>query len=115
MRIFGERLKARARELGLTDVEVARRAGLNDRRYAHYVSNAREPDLATLVRISRTLDTTPNDLLGISSTEIEPVDRQQLLSELMSVINSLSEDGVRIVIQQSAALIEYHRTSSNKD
>src|SRR3954469_16777595 len=94
MRIFGERLKARARELGLTDVEVARRAGLNDRRYAHYVTNAREPDLATLLRISRTLDTTPNDLLGLTPTDAELSDRQRLISELMSVINSLSEEGV---------------------
>ena len=64
----GNRLRARARALGLSDAEVARRAGLGGRRYAHYVADEREPDLATLVRISRILGTTPNDLLGIGET-----------------------------------------------
>jgi transcriptional regulator with XRE-family HTH domain len=39
--------------------------GLSERRYAHYVTGTREPDLATLVRIATILETTPNDLLGV--------------------------------------------------
>lgn len=77
---FGERLRARARGLGLSDAEVARRAGLGGRRYAHYVSNEREPDLATLVRIARALGTTPDDLLGIAEPgEGEPDPRRTRL------------------------------------
>jgi transcriptional regulator with XRE-family HTH domain len=61
---FGERLKRRAKELGLTDSEVARRLGMQQSRYSRYVLDAREPDLATLVKICRLLGTTPNALLG---------------------------------------------------
>jgi len=35
MDVFAKRLRTRARELGLSDAEVARRAGLTERRYGH--------------------------------------------------------------------------------
>ena len=64
MREVGEKLQARARELGLTDAEVARRLGLAQGRYSNYVNGNREPDLATLTRICRELAITPDQLLG---------------------------------------------------
>lgn len=48
----------------MSDAEVARRAGLTATRYGHYVSDYREPDLATFGRICGVLGTTPNDLLA---------------------------------------------------
>lgn len=64
---LGQRLKRRARELGLSDAEVARRAGLTTTRYGHYVSDYREPDLATLGRICVVLGTSPNDVLAFGA------------------------------------------------
>jgi transcriptional regulator with XRE-family HTH domain len=58
------RLRARARELSLTDAAVARLLGLSPSRYANYVQGTREPDYATLLRICAALRTTPNRLLG---------------------------------------------------
>jgi|AGTN01.1.fsa_nt_gi Helix-turn-helix. len=112
MQGFGDRLRERARLLGISDAEVARRVGLGERRYAHYVADTREPDLATLVRISRTLDVTPNELLGVTAEQREPGERERLVSELLSVVRSLSDDGLRIVIKQSAVLLDFHRTDS---
>ncbi|HZI75445.1 MAG TPA: helix-turn-helix transcriptional regulator [Gemmatimonadales bacterium] len=63
MEIFAQRIRERARELGLSDAEVARRAGLSERRYGYYSTGEREPNLATLVRICEVLAATPNDLL----------------------------------------------------
>ena len=60
----GGRLRARAVELGLSDAEVARRSGLTTTRYGHYVTDYREPDLATLVRICRVLGLRPDEALG---------------------------------------------------
>lgn len=60
----GSGLRSRALELRLSDAEVARRAGLTPTRYGHYVSDYREPDLATLVRICRVLGMRPNELLA---------------------------------------------------
>lgn len=61
---FATNLRTRAEELGLSNAEVARRAGLSERRYGNYVSGRREPDLATLVRIAQVLDSTPDQLLS---------------------------------------------------
>ena len=63
---WGERLKARARELGLTDAAVARALDVGQRRYSAYANETREPDFGTLVRICRVLRTTPDAVLGFS-------------------------------------------------
>ena len=76
MKGFGERLRARAKELGLTDSEVARRSGLSQRRYSNYVNDTVEPDLGTLARIVRTLGVTADQALGLAnpaSGEMEAV------------------------------------------
>ncbi len=78
---IGERLRARARELQLTDAEVARRLGLSQSRYAHYVSGTRAPDYQTLARICRTLLTSPDQLLGFSPGPPEPSPEAALLRE----------------------------------
>lgn len=62
---WGERIKARARELGLADAAVARALDLPQRRYSAYANETREPDFATLLRICRVLRTTPDAVLGI--------------------------------------------------
>ncbi len=67
MKGFGERLRVRAKELGLTDSEVARRSGLSQRRYSNYVNDTVEPDLGTLARIVRTLGVTADQALGLAN------------------------------------------------
>ena len=62
---WGERIRARARELGLTDAAVARLLDLPQRRYSAYVNEAREPDFATLLRVCQVLRTTPDAVLGV--------------------------------------------------
>ena len=69
MDIFANRLRERAAQLGISNAEAARRSGLDERRYAHYVTGRREPDLETLVRIARALGTSPSWLLGEPSVE----------------------------------------------
>lgn len=64
MRGVGSRLRRRAAELGLSDAEVARRVGITPRRYGNYVTDAREPDFATLVGICQALQMTPGEALG---------------------------------------------------
>ena len=68
MKIFTERLKQRAVDLGISNAQAARRAHLLERRYANYTTGEREPDLSTLAKIARVLETTPNYLLGFGET-----------------------------------------------
>lgn len=88
MKGFGERLRLRARALGLTDSEVARRLDLSQGRYSNYVNEVVEPDLATLVRIVGVLGISADQALGIkpSSTDSLPAilrERIALAAETM--------------------------------
>jgi transcriptional regulator with XRE-family HTH domain len=65
MELFATKVRERAAELGLSQAEVARRAGITERRFGHYMSGRSEPDLQLLVRIAAVLATTPNHLLGV--------------------------------------------------
>jgi phage repressor protein C with HTH and peptisase S24 domain len=60
----GARLRERARELELSDAEVARRSGLQPRRYGNYVSGERQMDYDTLMSVCETLRISPNELLS---------------------------------------------------
>ncbi len=106
---FGKRLRKRARELDLPDAEIARRVGLSTQRYGHYVAGRREPDLATLVRICRALDVTPNDvLLGpMKSVGRSRVDK--LNARLNAAANVLETDDLRVAVKQVEVFVE-HRT-----
>ena len=118
MNVFGKRLRERARELDLTDAEVARRAGLNERRYGHYVTNMREPDLNTLVRICTVLGTTPNYLLDIAEgesalqgREISPDEQERKTQQarLMAAGNALEPNNLRLAVKQIEALVRHQR------
>lgn len=84
MELFAANLRKRAEELGLSHAEVARRAGLSERRYGNYVSGRREPDLATLVKIATVLATTANDLLArdLIQTNATELARGRIVSAL---------------------------------
>lgn len=101
---FGSRLRQRAEELGVSNAEIARRLGLSERRYAHYVSGQREPDLATLVKIARALGTTPNWLLAVGEAEETRSDRSVLLDRLRLAGGSLTDEALRMIVVQAEAL-----------
>ncbi len=111
MKIFASRLRDRAEELALSNAEVGRRSGLGERRYAHYVSGAREPDLATLVRIAAVLQTTADDLLGIG-TEPKPTKRNILKDRLNAAAQVLEERDLYIAVIQAEAVA--HSYSNKK-
>lgn len=69
---WGERLRARGRELGLNDTQVAERVGMTQRRYSSYVNETREPNFDDLMRICAALATSPDYVLGAKA--IEPRD-----------------------------------------
>ncbi len=65
---IGDRIRARYEELGISQAEVARRCGMSAQRFGNYV-NKRPPDVGSLVKIARALDTTPDALLGVNEAE----------------------------------------------
>lgn len=111
MDIFASRLRERAAELGIANAEAARRAGLSERRYAHYVSGIREPDLATLVRIAEALQTTPDVLLGAADPK-NASPRSRLMDRLKSAAQALADEDLELVIVQTEALASWKRHRS---
>lgn len=99
---FASNLRRRAEELGISNAEVARRVGLSERRYANYVSGKREPDLATLLQIAKTLATTPNRLLGIDDER--PSRYSLLLDRLVIAATSLPVEDLDAIVAQTEAL-----------
>jgi transcriptional regulator with XRE-family HTH domain len=110
MERFAKRLRERARQLELSDAEVARRAGLAERRYGHYVRGVREPDFETLLRICDVLDVTPNDLL-LAEEAPAPDDQDRWLSRLNATARRLQIDDLRLAVRQIEALFE-HRSAA---
>ena len=103
MDALAKNLRTRAEELGLPHAEIARRAGLSERRYAHYVAGRNEPDLATLVRIARVLVTTPNDLLGFGP-EAKRSRRALLKARLNVAANAMDDRELEITVVQAEAV-----------
>ena len=103
---IGDRLKARAAELGLSGAEVARRSGLTTTRYGHYLRDIREPDLATLVRICRVLALRPDVLLGYDEAGAAPREAAAKRARIASFAEALDQgslDLALLVMQAIAA------------
>jgi transcriptional regulator with XRE-family HTH domain len=100
---MGARMKARARELGLSDTKVAERAGLAQTRYAAYAVDKYEPDLGTLMRICRVLHVTPNDLLGWV-IEGENAGAGDVRHRIVANLSALEPDMLKVVNTITTAL-----------
>lgn len=106
MHVLPSRLKARARELRLTDADVARRAGLTERRYGHYVTGTRRPDYETLLRLCSVLGTSPNDLLGYEAKPAGDGDEAARLKEQVDAAwNALDDEGRVLAVDLLEALV----------
>jgi hypothetical protein len=84
--------------------------GFSERRYGNYVTGAREPDLATLVRICGVLGASPNDLLGMGKVQVQPTKRSRLIARLVAAANSLETDDLALAIDQVESLARHRRT-----
>ena len=105
---IGDRLKARAAELGLSGAEVARRAGLTATRYGHYLQDIREPDLATLVRICHVLGLRPDVLLAYDQANPAPdalMAKRAAVAAYLDVLDAGSLDLALSVVQAIAATV----------
>jgi len=105
MDTFANRLRERAKQLGISNAEVARRAGLEERRYAHYASGRREPDLATLKTISDVLGTTPNWLLGVSEISTAEPKKAELIERFKNSASLLSVNELELCVIQTEAIV----------
>lgn len=105
MEIFAKRLTERAKQLGISNAEAARRSGLDERRYAHYASGRREPDLATLKLISERLGTTPNWLLGVVEIHEREPKKAAFVERFANAAYGMSPEELEICVIQAEAVV----------
>lgn len=110
MEIFAQRLRERAKQLGISNAAAARRVGLDERRYAHYASGRREPDMATLVNIAEILETTPNWLLGVISNVKLAGEKAKLVDRFENAASGMRADELELCVIQAEAV-----AAKNKD
>ncbi len=76
---------------------------MSERRYAHYVTGRNEPDLATLVRIAKALQTSPNELLGFAA-ETKRSKRSLLRDRLNAAVDAMDDRELEITVVQAEAI-----------
>jgi transcriptional regulator with XRE-family HTH domain len=102
MEPFATNLRRRAEQLGISNAEVARRAGLSDRRYGNYISGRREPDLSTLVRIANVLGTSVDELIGTNPGDQVRTSGELFQERIIAAVQALRSDD----LQRVAIMIE---------
>jgi transcriptional regulator with XRE-family HTH domain len=109
MRVFGDRMRERAAELGLSQAEVARRSGVSERRMGHYIGDRSEPDLQLLVKIAAVLDVTPNYLLGVEPrTPIKKSDELgRIRSRIAAACALMDEPSLSLSLTLVEAVLEH--------
>lgn len=111
MDIFAKRLRERAKQLGISNAEAARRIGLEERRYAHYASGRREPDLATLTNIADILGTTPNWLLGVEDQLDKQPEKAALIGRFINTATAMTKKELELFVIQAEAIVASKNTS----
>jgi transcriptional regulator with XRE-family HTH domain len=106
---LGERLRERARDLGLTDSEVARRLDLDQRRYQHYVVGRSAPNFSTFIRICRALATTPSALLGFEDLPKIDDERAGLVARIDAAADALDLSSLRTAADVMDAIAKNSR------
>lgn len=110
MELFAKNVKERAAALKLSQAEVARRAGITERRFGHYLSSRSEPNLQVLIKIAAVLDTTPNHLLGVDPpAAIKKGDEAaRLRGRISAACGSMDEAALPLALTLVEAVLEHH-------
>lgn len=114
MEAFSRNLRAKIAEAGRKHADIARTLGLHERRFAHYVSGTREPDLNTLVKISKALGTTPNQLLGLYDEASETPEQAELVERLVLTAKEMDSDDLEATCVQAEALLALRKFKAIK-
>lgn len=72
---IGEKLLAFRKQRGLTQADVAERAGLSDRAYAEIERGTVNMRVSSLLKICEVLRVTPNDLLLADPPSVPPTEK----------------------------------------
>ena len=96
MMTIGNRLLAARKRLGLTQAEVAERAGLSDRTYADIERGGVNMRIETFLRICQTLSVSPDDIL-LEEHPSAALQQEELLRRLDRCSPAQQETALRLL------------------
>lgn len=96
MRVIGNRLLRVRKQMGMTQSEVAERAGLADRTYAEIERGTVNMRIETILRICSVLHITPDEILTQSDTETS-VRQEEVLARLEACNPKDKETALRLL------------------
>lgn len=102
--MFSDRLRHLREDAGLKQIDIAKKLNLSGPAYGHYERGTRDPNLDTLISISKFYNVTTDYLLGISDIT---------LSNNSSNIES--EDVTSTYSETEIELIHYYRNLNHTD
>lgn len=103
MRVIGNRLLRVRKQMGMTQSEVAERAGLADRTYAEIERGTVNMRIETILRICSVLHITPDEILTQSDTEAS-VRQAEVLARLEACNPKDKETALRLLEVYLASL-----------
>jgi transcriptional regulator with XRE-family HTH domain len=97
MTSFGSRLRARGRQLKMSEAQIAKHLGLSRACYANYLNGQGERDFTLLLRLCQVLRITPNELLGYDSRAAAPPATRRYLQRIAAAIPILAPKSLKVV------------------
>ena len=94
-RLIGENLMRFRKRAGLTQAELAEKAGLADRTYADIERGVSVMRVSTLLSLCRVLDITPNDILTEQNTSVPTA--EEITSRLKDVPPNMRDAACRLI------------------
>lgn len=102
-----ERIARRREELGLTQTELAKKAGLKPPAISQYESGVRSPSYEALIKLTNALDVTTDFL--ISGSEIKSdIINEKTAKILINIIQEMSVEKKEMLLQYASFLTNMH-------
>ena len=96
MTSFASRLRARGRQLKMSEAQIAKHLGLSRACYADYVNGGGERDIALLLRLCRVLRISPNELLGYEGGAAAPPATRRYLQRIAAAVPVLTPKSLKM-------------------
>ena len=115
----GQRMKKRIEELGITQKEIAQKLGIATSTLNGYFNDTREPDYATLVKLSDVLDLSVDYLLTGkrqgTKKESSEEDMNSKTQDLLELIEDFSVEEYRQMVSYARFLSEQRKQQEHQE
>ena len=105
LRAIGNNLLLLRKKRGLTQAELAEKAGLSDRTYADIERGTVNMRLQTLLKICEALNVLPNDILSSNDIDVKE-DQKKIIERLKGCAVSNQETAIKLVKVYLDSLME---------